>query len=191
MQASMAMTLFLRVTRRYMFTLCVMSSKTDVTSKVRLIGDGHLTDIPVESVYSRVISLHGLQMVTFLAELNGMDLWATDIGNAYLQAFTAKKLVIVSGPEFREMEGHILIISKALYRLRTSGLCWHDCFSKCLCKMGFTPSKAKPDIWMWHNNDYYESIMVFVDDLAIALKDPKDITDTLMGTYGFKLDGSY
>jgi hypothetical protein len=60
-------------------------------------------------------------MVTFLAELNGMDLWATDIGNMYL---TAKKLVIVSGPKFGEMEGLILIISKALYGLWTSGLCW-------------------------------------------------------------------
>jgi hypothetical protein len=50
-------------------------------------------------------------MVTFLAELNRMDLWATDIGNAYLKAYAAKKLVIVSGPEFREMEGHILILS--------------------------------------------------------------------------------
>jgi hypothetical protein len=58
---------------------------------------------------------------------------------------TAKKLVIVSGPEFGEMEGHILIISKALYGLWTSGLCWHDCFSECLCEMGLTPSKAKPD----------------------------------------------
>jgi hypothetical protein len=27
-------------------------------------------------------------MVTFLAELNGTDLWATDIGNAYLKAYS-------------------------------------------------------------------------------------------------------
>jgi hypothetical protein len=56
-------------------------------------------------------------MVTLLAELNEMDLWATDIGNAYLEAYMAKKLVMVGGPEFEEMEGHILIIFKALYRL--------------------------------------------------------------------------
>jgi hypothetical protein len=53
--------------------------------------------------------------------------------------------------------------------------------------MGFTPSKAKPDIWMWCNGDYYEYIMIYVDNLAIASKDPKGITDTLTGTYGFKL----
>jgi hypothetical protein len=36
-------------------------------------------------------------MVTFLDDLNRMDLWATHIGNAYLEAYTAKKLVIVRG----------------------------------------------------------------------------------------------
>jgi hypothetical protein len=50
-----------------------------------------------------------------------MELWATDIGNAYLEAYTAEKLYIVAGPEFGELDGHMLIISKALYGLRTSG----------------------------------------------------------------------
>jgi hypothetical protein len=36
-------------------------------------------------------------MVTFLSELNGMELWATDIGNAYLEAYTAEKLFIHLG----------------------------------------------------------------------------------------------
>ena len=64
----------------------------------------------------------------------------------------------------------------------------HDCFSECLREMGFTPTKAKPDIWMWHDGNYYEYITVYVDDLAIASKDSKGITDTLT-TYGFKLKG--
>jgi hypothetical protein len=59
-------------------------------------------------------------MVTFISKLNSMELWATDIGNAYLEVF------IVAGPEFGELEGHMLIISKALYELRTSGLHWHE-----------------------------------------------------------------
>jgi hypothetical protein len=65
-------------------------------------------------------------MVTFLFELSGMELWATDIGNAYLEAYTAEKLFIVAGPEFADLEGHMLIISKAMYGLRTSRLCWHE-----------------------------------------------------------------
>jgi hypothetical protein len=129
-------------------------------------------------------------MVTFLSELNGMELWATDIGNAYLEAYTAEKLYIVAGPEFGELEGHMLIISKALYGLRTSGLRWHKQFSQCLREMGFEPCKAEPDIWMHQVENLYEYIAVYVDDLCISSKDPKAITDTLTEQYGFKLKGT-
>jgi hypothetical protein len=69
-------------------------------------------DIPLESVYSGVISLCGLRINTFLSELNGLDLWATDIGNAYLEAFTTEWNYIVAGPEFGQLEGHYLISSR-------------------------------------------------------------------------------
>jgi hypothetical protein len=54
----------------------------------------------------------------FLAKLNHLELWATDIGNVYLEAYTSEKVYIIAGPEFGEHEGHILIISKALYGLQ-------------------------------------------------------------------------
>ena len=71
-------------------------------------------------------------MVAFLSELNGLNLWATDIGNAYLEAKTSELLFIIAGPEFGDLEGHMLVIYKALYRLHSSGLHWHECFSACL-----------------------------------------------------------
>ena len=86
------------------------------------MADGHLTDVPLESVYSGVVSLKGFRLVMFLAELNGMEAWATDIRNAYLEAKTKEKLVIVAGPKFGELQGHLLRIDKALYGLRTSRL---------------------------------------------------------------------
>ena len=119
-----------------------------------------------------------------------MELWATDIGNAYLEAYTAEKLFIVSGPEFGELEGHMLIISKALYGLRTSGLRWHERFSQCLREMGFEPCKAEPEIWMQRVDNLYEYIAVYVDDLCVSSKDPKAITDALTEQYGFKLKGT-
>jgi Reverse transcriptase (RNA-dependent DNA polymerase) len=100
--------------------------KHDGRHKVRLVADGHLTDIRLESVYSGVVSLRGFRIVLFLAELSHLEIWSTDIGNAYLEAYTTEKVFIISGPEFGEREGYILIISKALYGLRSSGACWHD-----------------------------------------------------------------
>jgi hypothetical protein len=71
-------------------------------------------------------------MVAFLSELNGLDLWATNISNAYLEARTSELLFIIAGPEFGDLEGHMLVIYKALYGLHSSGLHWHERFSACL-----------------------------------------------------------
>jgi len=114
-----------------------------------------------------------------LAKLNDLDVWATNLGNAYLKAKTQEKVYIIAGPECGELEGHTLIIFKALYSLRTSGLCWHECFADCLRDMGFSPCKAKQDIWMQQHGNIYEYIGVYVDDVAAAAKDPKAITDLL------------
>jgi hypothetical protein len=140
----------------------------------------HLTDIPLESMYSGVVSLRGLRIVTFLSELNGLDLWATDIGNAYLEAFTMEQNYIVARPEFGQLEeGHYLIIVKALYGLRMSGLRWHERFADCLRNEDFSPCKAEPDIWMRLNGDLYEYVATYVDDLCLGMLDPKSFTDTL------------
>ena len=168
----------------------VYDVKHDGRHKARLVADGHLTDVPIDSVYSGVVSLRGLRLIVFLAELNELELWSTDIGNAYLEAETNEKVVIRAGPEFGELEGHMMIIVKALYGLRTSGLRWHERFADCLRDMGFEPSKSEPDIWMRRNGDIYEYIAVYVDDLAIAAKDPSSIIEILQDVYKFKLKGT-
>ena len=60
--------------------------------KARLVADGSLTPEPVENIYSGVVSLRHLRLVKFLGELNNLELWGVDIGNAYLEAYTHEKL---------------------------------------------------------------------------------------------------
>ena len=60
-------------------------------------------------------------MAIFAGELNGLKAMAGDIGSAYLEAYTQEKVCFVAGPAFAELAGHILIVVKALYGLRTSG----------------------------------------------------------------------
>ena len=69
---------------------------------------------------------------------------------------------------------------KALYGTRSGGSCWHGKLFDILKKLGFKPPKADPDVWMSLAKDgtCYEYIAVYVDDLAIAAKDPKEICDT-------------
>ena len=170
----------------------VFACKHDGRHKARLVADGHLTDIPVDSVYSGVVSLRGLKMILFLAELNGLEIWGTDIGNAYLEAHTKEKVAIIAGPEFGALQGHTLVISKALYGLRSSGKMWHQRFAECLCKEGFQPCKAEPDIWLRPLTDRtgYEYVGVYVDDLAFTMTDPQSFVDVLTNKYKFKLKGT-
>ena len=167
----------------------VFDVKHDGRHKARLVFGGHLTDDPVDSVYSGVVSLRSLRLVIFLAELNNLTLWGADVGNAYLEAYTKEKVYIVAGKGFGKLEGHTLKISKALYGLKSSGLRWHEKFADTLRHMGFEISKADPDVWMRRNDDVWEYIAVYVDDLAIAAKDPKKICDTLITKYKYKLKG--
>ena len=120
----------------------VYAVKHDGRHKARLVAGGHLTDTPVDSVYSSVVSLRGIRLLTFIAELNKCKVWATDIGNAYLESHTKEKVYIVAGSEFGDREGCTLIISRALYGLKSSGLHWHERFADVLREMGFFPSRS-------------------------------------------------
>lgn len=50
----------------------VFAVKHDRRHESRLVSRGDLADIPIDSVYAGVVSLRGLRMCIFLAELNGM-----------------------------------------------------------------------------------------------------------------------
>ena len=169
----------------------VFAVKHDGRHKARLVADGHLTDVPLNSVYAGVVSIRGLRICIFLAELNGLEAHATDIGNAYLEAVTEEKVCIKAGPEFGELQGHLLIIYKALYGLRSSGKQFGDLLAACLKELGFKPSLAEPQIFLRRNGDIYEYIATYVDDLCLVMKEPNAFLDVLKSPpYHFKLKGS-
>ena len=169
----------------------VYAVKHDGRYKARLVADGYLTKEPVESIYSGVVSLKSLRMVVFLSQLNDLEIWGADVGNAYLEAYTDEKLCIIAGPEFKELQGHLLIMIKALYGTRSGGARWHDRLFDILQELKFKPSKADPDVWMRPEpgGTCYEYIAVYADDLAIAAKDPQAFCHELKKRYNLKLKG--
>jgi len=104
----------------------VYAVKHDGRHNARLVAGGHLAEIPIDSVYSSVVSLRGVRLLAFIGELNGLKTWSTDIGNAYLETYTKEKVYIIAGPEFGDREGHVLVISKALCGLHSSRLRWSE-----------------------------------------------------------------
>ena len=162
----------------------VYAVKHDGKFKARLVADGHLTKEPV-------VSLRSLRMVVFHSQLNDFEIWGADVGNAYLEAYTDQNLCIIAGPEFKELQGHPLIMIKALHGTHSGGARWHDRLFDILQELKFKPSKANPDVWMRPEpgGTCYEYIAVYVDDLAIAAKDPQAFCNELKKKYNLKLKG--
>ena len=74
--------------------------KMDFTRKARWVLDGHRTPDPVGSTYTGVVSRESVQIAFTYAALNGLEVCAADIRNAYLQAPILQKGYIICGPEF-------------------------------------------------------------------------------------------
>ena len=147
----------------------------DDRSKERLVTDGHLTKEPGESIYSGVVSLRSLRMVVFLPQLNNLEIWGADVNNAYPEVYTDEKSCIIAGPELKELQGHFLTMVKALYGTHSGGARWHDRLFDILQELSFKPSQVDHDVWTRPEpgGTCYEYLAVYVDDLAIAAKDPQ------------------
>ena len=164
----------------------------DDRSKERLVTDGHLTKEPGESIYSGVVSLRSLRMVVFLPQLNNLEIWGADVNNAYPEAYTDEKLCIIAGPELKELQGHFLTMVKALYGTHSGGARWHDRLFDILQELSFKPSQVDHDVWTRPEpgGTCYEYLAVYVDDLAIAAKDPQAFYNELKKRYNLKLKGA-
>ena len=69
----------------------------------------------------------------------------------------------MGGPEFEELQGHVLVMYKALYGTRSGGACWHDKLFDILHHMGFQTSEVD---WGGHDpnsNHVNESLLSEVD----------------------------
>ena len=65
--------------------------KMDSTRKARLVSEGCRTPNPVTSTYAGVVSRESVRIAFTYAALNGLDVWATDVQNAFLQAPCPKR----------------------------------------------------------------------------------------------------
>jgi hypothetical protein len=166
---------------------CIYDVKFDGRRKCRLVAGGHMTDPTSEEIFSGVVGMESVRICFVLAKLNELEICDGDIGNAFLYGKTKEKVFIIAGPEFGpKLQGKHLIISKALYGLKSSSARFHEHLSATLRKLGFRPSKADYDLWMKPVGDHYEYIARYVDDVIVFSKDPLSIITELKKTYVMK-----
>ena len=76
------------------------------------------------------------------------------------------------------------MIVHAFYGLRSSGKSFREFLAGNLREMGYTSSKADPDLWMMPDvkssgEEYYRYVICYVDDVAVAMENPSDFMDEL------------
>ena len=156
----------------------IFDVKMDFTRKARFVAGGHLTDAPSSVTYSSVVSRDSVQLAFLIAKLNGLDVMACDVGNAYLHAPCREKVWFKGGIETGEDMGKVLVITRALYGLKSSGASWRSTLTGTLIDLGFQETYADPDVWRRsatraNGIHYYELLLVYVDDILLVSHDPK------------------
>ena len=102
---------------------------------------------------------------------------------------TKENLHIVAGPDFEELQGHILMIHKALYGLKSSGLRWSQTIHDIMLQLGLKPCKADPCVWLREMKNKYENIAIYVEDLLVGSEKPPQIIQDLLEKFKIKDDG--
>jgi Reverse transcriptase (RNA-dependent DNA polymerase). len=161
------------------------------TRKARLVTGGHTTETPTSLTYSSVVTRDSVRIAFLLAALNGLDVFAADIGNAYLNAPCREKIWTVAGSEFGSEQGSVMLIVRALYGLKSSGAAWATTFAQSLRDLGYNQCQADPNVWLKVGVKpcgfkYYQLILVYVDDILHISHDPSIVIDALKGLYELK-----
>ena len=90
-----------------------------------------MTEALVLLTYSSVVSRESVRIAFMVAALNNLDILIADIGNAYLNADCHEKMYTIAGPEFGSNAGKHIVITRALYGLKSSGAAYvESAFSK-------------------------------------------------------------
>ena len=81
-----------------------------------------------------------------------------------------------------------MIVKRALYGLKSSGAAWRAMLAQTLMDLGYKSSKADPDVWIRpqtkpYGFEYYEMVLVYVDDILHLSHDTKPTIEVLGKLY--------
>ena len=150
-----------------------------------------MTEAPALLTYSSVVSRESVRIAFTVAVLNDSDVLIADIGNAYLNADCREKVYTIAGPEFGSNAGKHIVITRALYGLKSLGAAWRAHLASTMTDLHFTPCQADPDVWMQpavkpDSTKYYEYVVIYVNDILVISHRASTIMDNLSALYCLK-----
>jgi hypothetical protein len=144
-----------------------------------------------DDVFKCCFKRDSVQIGFMLAVLNGLDVMACDLENAYLNAPCVEKIWFEGGIECGSDKGKVCVVVRALYGLKSAGASWRATLAQALRDICFVSTIADPDVWIRpaareDGYDYYEMLLVYVDDVLAIAHEPKVLIDAIGEYYKVK-----
>ena len=161
--------------------------------KAQFVVGGHTTEAPLTLTYLSIVSRDSVRIILLVVALNGLNIMACDIQNAYLMADCREKIWTIARPEFGSEKGTPMVIRKALYGLKSSGAAFRAHLAETLYDIGFRSSKADPDAWLRpavkpNDQSYYEYILCYVGDILSVSLNATSILKSIQVNFKLKDD---
>ncbi|KAL7537428.1 hypothetical protein ACHAWF_005758, partial [Thalassiosira exigua] len=173
----------------------IFDVKIDFTRKARFVANCSTTNTPSALTYLSVMSRDSVRIALLVAALNDLDIFAYDIGNAYLNASCKERIWFVAGHECgHEMKGRVMKLVRALYGLKSSGASWRKMFNDFIVTyLEFTPPRVDGDMYYRKSLKpdgtlYYELLLVYVNNVLAISHDSEKIMETIGKHFEIKND---
>ena len=142
--------------------------------KARLVVGGHKVDSSAYNTYASQVDTLSVLLLFLVCKHQKLSLMTADVSTAFPTAPTSEKVWCTAGPEFGPREGSKIEIQRAMYGLAGSARAFADFLADSIRRLGFTPSRADPDLWIKKMPYGYDYIATHVDDLIVVSKNPQD-----------------
>ena len=113
-----------------------------------MVSGSHMTASPSSITYSSVVSRYIVRIALTIAALNGLSILGCDIHSAYLTAPCRKKIWTMAGLEFDSESGKKMLVVRALYGLKLSGMEFRAFLAEALYGLGYKSSVTDSDVWL-------------------------------------------
>ena len=167
----------------------VWDMKMDFMQKVRWVLAGHKTPKLIWSLLAGVVLRESVRITFIYTTLNGLDVCAANIHNAYLQAPYSEQDYIICSPEFGVQNvGRVALIQGALYGGKSASKDFRNHLRSCMHHLNFSLFPADPDVWMGKaqkvdGSPCYEYVLLYTDDALAVSEGAEAILRENIGHY--------